>query len=74
MLFGIAASHPLLFEGPEITSEIQGDPMKNLKDLWQRSPDLLDGIGGEQLAGSGFECENPDVEYVSAEPGQEREE
>jgi hypothetical protein len=39
--------------------------VKNLKDVWERSPELLDDMGGEQLSGSGFESEQPDSEFVS---------
>lgn len=48
--------------------------MKNLKDLWERSPELVDGIGGERLAGSGFESEDPDLEFATTESGKEGEE
>jgi hypothetical protein len=48
--------------------------VKNLKDLWDKSPELVDGIGGEQLAESGFECEEPDGEFARWEPGEGREE
>ena len=48
--------------------------MKNLKDLWDKSPELLDGIGGEQLAGSAFEREQPDTECGMQETGEEGEE
>ena len=41
--------------------------MKNLKSLWDRAPELVDGIGGEQLAGSGFECEQPADEFAARE-------
>ena len=47
--------------------------MKNLKDLWEKSPELLEAIGGEQLAGSGFEREHPDLEFAMQESGDERE-
>ena len=48
--------------------------MKNLKDLWEKSPELLEAIGGEQLAGSGFEREQPDIEYAMQHSGAEGEE
>lgn len=48
--------------------------MKNLKDLWQKSPELVDSLGGEELAGSGFECEEPDAEFAMQEVGEEGEE
>jgi hypothetical protein len=38
--------------------------VKNLKDLWEKSPELVDDIGGEQLYGSGFEFEEPDTEFA----------
>jgi hypothetical protein len=47
--------------------------VKNLKDLWDKSPELLDGIGGELLAGSGFECEQPEGEFAVQESGEEGE-
>jgi len=45
--------------------------VKNLKDLWEKSPELLEAIGGEQLAGSDFESEQPDM--AIRESGEERE-
>ena len=48
--------------------------MKNLKDLWEKSPELLEALGGNQLAGSGFESEQPDMEFAmqeSIEKGEE---
>lgn len=48
--------------------------MKNLKDLWEKSPELLEAIGGEQLAGSGFEREQTDMEFAMQESGKEGEE
>lgn len=48
--------------------------MKNLKELWEKSPELLDAIGGEQLAGSGFEREHPDLEFAVQQSGGEGEE
>jgi len=47
--------------------------VKNLKDLWEKSPELLEAIGGEQLAGSDFESEQPDMEFAIRESGEERE-
>lgn len=47
--------------------------MKNLKDLWEKSPELLEAIGGEQLPGSGFEREQPDMEFAMQKSGEERE-
>jgi hypothetical protein len=38
--------------------------VKNLKDLWEKSPELVDGIGGEPLAGSGFEAEQPEPAFA----------
>jgi hypothetical protein len=48
--------------------------VKNLKDLWDKSPELLDAIGAEEIAGSGFECEEPDVEFATQQAGAEGEE
>lgn len=39
--------------------------MKNLKALWDRSPEMMDEVGGEQLADSGFENEPADEEFVA---------
>ena len=47
--------------------------MKNLKDLWNKSPELLD-VGGEELAGSAFECEQPDIEFAMQVAGEEGDE
>ena len=48
--------------------------MKNLKDLWEKSPKLLEAIGGEELAGSGFERVQPDIEFAMQQSGGEGEE
>jgi hypothetical protein len=48
--------------------------VKNLKDLWEKSPKLLEAIGGEELAGSGFEREQPDIEFAMQQSGGEGEE
>ena len=48
--------------------------MKNLKDVWDKSPELLDDIGGEQLAGSGFASEHPEVDFAMQRLGEEGEE
>jgi hypothetical protein len=47
--------------------------VKNLKGLWDKSSELLDAIGGEQLAGSGFEFEQPDIEFAIQGSGEEGE-
>lgn len=41
--------------------------MKNLKGIWDRSPELLDQLGGEPLSGSGFESEQPDEAFAAQE-------
>jgi hypothetical protein len=48
--------------------------VKNLKDLWQRAPEMLDSIGGEHLVGSGFAHEQPDEDFAGQEASEEREE
>jgi hypothetical protein len=48
--------------------------VKNLRDLWDKSPELLDGIGGEQLPGSAFEFEQPEGEFAMQESSEEGEE
>jgi len=48
--------------------------VKNLKDLWDKSPELVDDIGGELLVGSGFERDEPDREFAPWESGGEKEE
>lgn len=48
--------------------------MKNLKHLWDTAPEMLDGIGGEQLTGSDFESERPDIEFATQESGEAGEE
>ena len=45
-----------------------------MKNLWDKLPELLDGIGGEQLAGSGFACEQPEGEFAMKEFNEEGEE
>lgn len=41
--------------------------MHNPKDFSHNEPILFDEIGGEPLAGSGFETENPEPEFAQAE-------
>ena len=41
--------------------------MQNTNDFDQRVQQLLDFIGGEPLAGSGFENEEPEPEFRSDE-------
>jgi hypothetical protein len=48
--------------------------VKNLKDVWDKSPELLDDVGGEELAGSGFACEHPEVDFAMQRLGEEGEE
>jgi hypothetical protein len=45
--------------------------VKNLKDLWDKSPELLDDIGGE--AASGFASEQPEADFAMQESGEEGE-
>ena len=52
----------------------EGGHVKNLKDLWEKSPELLEALGGEQLVGSGFELEQPDREFATQESAKEGEE
>jgi len=47
--------------------------VKNLKDIWEKSPELLDSLGGEELAGSDFECEQPDFEFAMQHAADEGE-
>jgi hypothetical protein len=43
--------------------------MQNLRDIQRDSSSaLLDAIGGEPLAGSGFETEEPEPGFSSTEP------
>jgi hypothetical protein len=49
---------------PGFIQAAPGELVKNLKELWEKSPELLDGIGGERLTGSGFELEQPDIEAM----------
>ena len=52
----------------------RGRSCEDLKPLWDKSPELLDGIGGEQLAESGFACEQPEGEFAMQESNEEGEE
>jgi hypothetical protein len=70
-LFGSLSPRPLLLKRPESFEAARGGHVKNLKDLWDNSPDLLDGIGGDQLAGSGFESEQSDREFASQESDED---
>ena len=46
--------------------------MQDLRDIKRDSlPASLDAIGGEPLAGSGFEAEQPDAGFSATEPGGE---
>jgi hypothetical protein len=73
-LFGTAAFRPLVVEGPGPTSGTKEVIVKNLKDVWDKSPELLDDIGGEQLAGSGFASEYPEVDFAMQRFDEEGEE
>jgi hypothetical protein len=62
----------LLIEAARITSgRLKEDDVKNLKDLWEKLPELVDGIGGEQLAASGFEYDQPETEFLAPDSGEE---
>jgi hypothetical protein len=51
---------------------LQGGKMQNLRDIEHDSLSAsLDAIGGEPLAGSGFEAEEPDPGFSAAELGGE---
>ena len=65
---------PCCWSGSEVVLDAGGGRLKNLKDLWDKAPELVDGIGGEVLVGSGFECEEADAEFVSVESRQGGEE
>ena len=65
---------PLLLRAPGLTSGTKEVIVKNLKDVWDKSPELLDDIGGEQLAGSGFASEPPEVDFAMQRFGEEGEE
>lgn len=41
--------------------------MPNLQNLKSNTPALLDEIGGEPLAGSGFEAEDPEPGFVQGQ-------
>jgi hypothetical protein len=41
--------------------------MKNLKEVWDESPEPLDDVGGEPLAGSGFDSDLPEAEFAANE-------
>jgi hypothetical protein len=42
--------------------------MSNDKTFTIPAPSILDAIGGESLAGSGFEEETPDNEFTRSDP------
>ena len=44
--------------------------MHNSNDFPYNGPTLFDEIGGEPLAGSGFETENRDLEFAQGELSQ----
>jgi hypothetical protein len=62
---------PSYRSGSNPSGRLKEDHVKNLKDLWEKAPELVDCIGGEQLAGSGFEYEQPDTEFVAPNSGEE---
>jgi hypothetical protein len=47
------------------TNANQGDKMQNLKTFAEDVQLRLEGIGGEPLAGSGFETEFPEPEFAA---------
>jgi hypothetical protein len=73
-LFGTPSPNPFLLKRPRMQQAAKGGHVKNLRDLWQKSPERLDTLGGEELEGSGFECEEPDIEFAMQELGEEEEE
>ena len=73
-MFGPQHSTPLLLRSPESLRGLKAIIVKNLKDVWDKSPELLDDIGGEQLAGSGFASEYPEVDFAMQRLGEAGEE
>src|ERR1035438_7404961 len=64
---------PFSLKRPRSQPGRQKGHVKNLKDLWEKSPELLEAIGAEQLAGSGFEREQPDMEFAMQESSEKGE-
>ena len=63
-----ASAVPLLNDGPYIPFCEQGGKMQISQDVQRDQSSMsLDAIGGEPLAGSGFETEEPELEFSSAE-------
>jgi len=54
-----------LFADSMPTARPEGGKMHNLKDFEQDIHLLLDGVGGEPLAGSGFEDEAPEPGFAA---------
>ena len=47
---------------------LKGVNLQNPKQFHHDDETWLDEIGGEPLAGSGFEAENPELDFQSTEP------
>jgi hypothetical protein len=63
-----ASAVPLVVDGLDIAFRGQGGEMQNSQDFQRDLAAVsLDAIGGEPLTGSGFETEEPELEFSSAE-------
>ena len=63
-----ASAVPLVVDGPDISFRGRGGEMQNSVDLQRDwAAELVDAIGGEPLTGSGFETEEPELDFSSAE-------
>ena len=62
-----ASAVPLLVDGPCIPFRGRGGQVQNSNDFRPDTPAvLIDAIGGEPLAGSGFESEEPEPGFSAA--------
>jgi hypothetical protein len=73
-MFANPPRHALVIEGAAGRApSAEGDQMQNSKDLHSEPQALLEEIGGESLAGSGFETEQPDEGFGAEEPAEKAE-
>jgi hypothetical protein len=70
-LFGNSVRRSLPSEGAKVARNCPlGAKMHNSKEILDDAPALFDDIGGESLAGSGFETESPEPDFATTEPVQ----
>jgi hypothetical protein len=68
-VFGYPVSAPLFVRVPGRTHGTRGVNVQNSKDVSDEMT-AIDAAGGDPLAGSGFENQEPDPDFAGSEPPQ----